>query len=57
MSLFDAAFFKLLLKFAESKGDPKLQISPIQLGEINNKQFTEVIKNNQFPFLPSNYYL
>ena len=43
MSLFDAAFFKLLLKFAESKGEPMIDISPIKLADTNNKQLIEVI--------------
>ena len=42
MTLFDAAFFKLLLKFAQSKGEPMLDISPIQLADIYNRQLDEV---------------
>ena len=45
MTLFDAAFFKLLLKFTQSKGEPMLDIPPIQLADIYNKQLIEVWKN------------
>jgi hypothetical protein len=42
MSIFDAAFFKMLFEFAKRNGGLPLPYSPIQYAIVNNKQFTSV---------------
>ena len=42
MSIFDAAFFKLLFDYVKSSGGPTLDASPIESAIINNKQFVAV---------------
>jgi hypothetical protein len=42
MSVFDAAFFKLLFDFVKSNGGTPPGYSPIESAIVNNKQFVEV---------------
>ncbi len=46
MSIFDAAFFKLLFDYVKSTGGPPFDTSPIESAIINNKQFVTVRYNN-----------
>ncbi len=46
MSIFDAAFFKLLFDYVKSTGGPPFDTSPIESAIINNKQFVAVRYNN-----------
>jgi hypothetical protein len=42
MSVFDAAFFKLLFDFVQSIGGPTQTFSPLTAAMINNKQLISV---------------
>jgi hypothetical protein len=46
MSIFDAAFFKLLFDYVKSTGGPAFDTSPIESAIINNKQLIAVRYHN-----------
>ena len=57
MSVFDAAIFKLLFEFVQSKGGPTINYSPLTSAKINNKKLISVKKIGNFLNLSPNFIL